>query len=806
MLLSWNWLREVIDLPCGVQELAELFTRSGCEIESLERPAGKLSGCVVAKVLELKPHPDKDTWLVALIDAGTAQKGEKVEVVTAATNLRAGDVVPYAPLGATLADGTAIGARSFGSLESAGMLLSAAEIGLPDLADEFGILRLDLPGSAPGDDLLAALGLDDWILDVSVTPNRGDLLSILGLAREAHALVPGSALRFPEVPAPQGASEWTESFESVSIDTPACLEYALGFIEGATAAPSPMREQVRLIVSGMRPIDNIVDATNLAMLFWGQPLHAFDFDRLPCGAGGKKEITVRCARDGERIATLDGKERVCVESDLLITSAGEAVAIAGVMGGLDSEIHPGTKRIALESAIFDPASVGRTSRRLGLPSQAAFRYNRGTDRERALPAMRYALSLMAAWAGGKPASRVAHTIRVPREKRQVLLDQKMLARVLLWDDMDASGKILNRLGFEKSPDATAPLFTVPSWRNDVSIPEDLVEEVGRVRGWDEVPSRIPGALHSRGNCSDMSRAQQALRRAALARGLQEVVTYSFLAPKELEQLEFPADDPRSNSIEMLNPISADQSVMRTTLLPGLLRVLQANLRAGWRDPVRVFEMGRVFLRGDSAPVELERIGGLLYAGREKHRLYASRTEEDFYSLKADLTALAASRGARLDFKAGAEPFGHLGQTACVLCEGQAIGYLATLKPRIARNLEFAAPVYVFEIEAAPFERERFSSFAAGARFPSSYRDIALLAGRDRTQEEITADLRALGGKYLINATLFDVFSGEGIPDGTRSLAYSLEYRHDERTLADEEVEEANRVLRDALSKKGYTLR
>ena len=796
MKLSWKWLQEIVFLPVDVFTLAEKLTAAGTEVESIEGVAPNLVGAVIASVREITPHSGASHLKVAEVEWG---KGS-ARCITAATNVKKGDKVPYGPPGAVLADGTVLGVRDFDGASSEGMMLSAEEIGLPSIQEEEGILIL--PPDAPiGEDVRSWLGLDDVVMELSITPNRGDLLSVLGVARECCAIIPEARLRELKIQRLGDEGEWPLPFEGIKLLHDGCLLYLLGLATDVNIAPSPMNVKVKLALSGMRPINNIVDATNLAMLLLGQPLHAFDYDRLP-----SPEITVRTAKDGERFMTLDGKERILTPSDLLITSGGAAVGIAGVMGGANTEVTEGTQRIVVESAIFDPIMISATSRRLGIASEAAYRFARGVDLAGARPALEYVLQLLREWGAAVPHPIVKSEARSSRGSRIVSLRGTSLKKYLLSGDMDEASKILARLGFEevvREKDRTA--FLVPTYRLDVSIEEDLIEEVARIKGYDSIPSRLPPFLRKPGEKGTEVKVQARLREIGMARGYTEVVTYSFISPDFVPLLRFKPDDPRSSAVSLLNPLSKDQATLRTSLLPGLLKAACDNVRNGWRAPIRIFEMGRVFCAEENGVLEEDHIGGVVFTGKEARILYPELLD-DLLSVKADVEAFAAASGLKLSFVPGEETFAHKGQSAHILCEGKRIGYLARIKPSIERELELGASVYAFEFDLSPLTREFFPRYALGDRFPPVMRDVAIIVPKGKSADSVLGDIKRLASPLVCSIRLFDVYEGQGIPEGQRSLAFSLEYKSPERTLSDEEVEEHHRNLRAALSREGYIVR
>lgn len=800
MRISWNWLNEFCKIPLSPEEAASRLTVTGCEVESIERPCTALKGLRVGKIEKLQVHPERSDLFVADLDIG----GAPVRCVTAARNLRENDRVPYGAPGSVIADGSVLGTRTFSSVVSEGMMLSAEEIGLPEIGCEFGILRLPDRFSA-GEDLVKALKLDDCILEISITPNRGDLLSLMGLARECYGVIPGSTLVMEDFRTPLPGGSWPLAWEGLALEDPGCPLYGLSLAPSVRIEPSPMETRVRLAFSGVRSINNIVDATNLVMLITGQPLHAFDLDRLPA-----REITVRGAKEGERFTTLDSREHLLAEGDLLITSGGVPVGLAGIMGGENSEITSETKSVAFESAYFEPLRVSRTARRLGMGTEASYRFSRGVDPSRVLPA----LSCLSDYLKRETGQQVEEEVRVARtrtwEKRRVTLTRKKMHRVLLWDDMSGASNYLQRLGLKEIAGSGETLeFEIPTARADLSIEEDLIEEVGRLRGYEQVPSRIPPLLRGTGQRGDEVDAQRRIRIVAMSRGYLEVVTYSFISPKWVEWLRIPETDPRSAGFQLANPISQDQSVMRTTLLPGLLQALQTNIRSGWKDPLRLFEIGRVFHPGDTGseePREILRMAGISWNGKDRRVLYGDCLKDDVLSVKADIMALCGSRGLVPGFTAGREPFGHAGQTARVTLDGRPAGFLMSLKPGILRELEIPGPVFAFEVDIEAMLPDRGFRFGQVVRFPAVYRDISLIAPQDRTVAAVEEEIRLLGGSLLRGVILFDVYQGKGIPEGTRSLAFSLAYGDPSRTLRDEEVDEVHGALRENLAKKGFVLR
>jgi phenylalanyl-tRNA synthetase beta chain len=719
--------------------------------------------------------------------------------------------------------------RDFDEVRSEGMMLSAAELGLPDVDIVEGILVL--PDAPLGADALSLYGLGDVLLDVSVTPNRGDLLSVLGVARELKGLYPDAVLKpMPWEKSGPGTGDWPVPFGSISLPDDGCLNYHLGLATNVKIGPSPVEIRVALSHLGMRPISNVVDATNYVMLLLGQPLHAFDLNTLP-----EREITVRAAFEGETIVTLDGKERVLTPQDMLITSgkdgkkAGgrptEPIALAGVMGGKQTGISDDTDIVVLEGASFSPRRVGHTSRRLSIASEAAFRYSRGVDPVLSALGVDCALSLMAEWSGAKIGYRRLSAFNTQPEPKPVVLTKKKLQTYLLWSDMEESTRILEgyavRRVKDKESGEDARAFVPPTWRPDIVIEEDLIEEIGRYRGYDAAPVRMPGVLPRRGDIGPETSLAGFLRSCAIARGYVEVITYSFLPESFISTLRLPGGDPRARPLLLENPISQDWVAMRTTLVPGLLNGLRESVASGWRDPVRIFEIGRVFLRGESGEhSEPDVLAGLVSGGTDPRSPWGER--EDFLSVKADVAAFLQARGAGVTFARGEEPFGHKGQTADILLDAgrPKIGYLARLSPAVERELGFTEPVCVFELCISALEAPGRPAYVPASPFPATFRDISMLVPSEVTQGEVRAEIRAIAaerfaseglardtaGGFLESVKLFDLYSGKGIPEGYRSMAFSLSYRASDRTLNDEEVDKIHNAVRDTLTQRGYNMR
>ena len=798
MLISWELLKNFIGIDVTPEDLAERLTFSGSEVEGITYAAGKMKGVVAAKIDALESHPKDPKYSIAHLDTGN---GRSV-CVTSAKNMKKGDMVFYAGEGSVLPDGTEMGTRDFHGVLSYGMMLSAEELGLLDVDDPSGLLIL--PNDArPGDSAKSLYHLGDVILDVSITPNRGDLLSLLGMAREIKGLYPKSTLRTPEWLRPlKQEKEWTEDFGKISLPDKGCYAYRLGLATGAKIYGSPLTAKIDLAHLGMRPINNAVDVTNYIMMMLGQPLHAFDLNTLPA-----REITVRAAHEGEHITTLDGKDRALTERDMLITSGGEAIALAGVMGGQQTGINPDTSTIVIESASFSPVRVGHTSRRLGINSEAAFRFSRTVDPALSKTALMAASVLMREWCGAEVDYRPLSAENEIRKPEPVTLTRKKLSVYLSWDNMNEAAKILEGFRIEQVKGSdNERVFMPPTSRPDITIEEDLIEEIGRFRGYNETEERLPGEMPGRADIGQSMRLAGFVRGTLIPRGYTEVLTYSFLPEDFPEKLRLPDDDARAKPLKLSNPISRDQMAMRTTLLPGLLMGLKVSVSSGWREPVRIFEQGRVFVSNN----EPEHAAGIIFNGLDTRSPTGNRSE-DFYTVKADVESLITARGYRAEFVSGHEPFTHAGQTADVLVDGVKIGFIGRIKPAIEQELDVSG-IYAFEIDMTALSASKKPEFIPSSSFPASFRDISLLVSIGKSNDDVMKDIRecvnesGTEGIALESLRLFDVYIGKGIPEGFRSLAYSLSYRSNEKTLTVEEVETLHNNVRESLKRKGYVIR
>jgi phenylalanyl-tRNA synthetase beta chain len=775
-----GWLGEFVMVASSPEDLADRMTMHGLPVERILRPWEDLSGVLVARVLEVRDHPGADRLCVARVDAGSGEH----EVVVGVRNMSPGDLVPYAPPGATLPglDGP-LERREIRGVASDGMLCSPKELGIS--GDQERILVLDDTGE-PGVDAKAALGLDDTVLDIEVLANRADLLSIVGVAREVAAMT-GEDLKVPPATAPAAGPAAGEVTVEV-VDGERCPRYLAKVIRGVTAGPSPLRAQVRLTAAGMRPRWNVVDATNYVMLELGQPLHAFDLGRL-AGSG----IVVRLARDGERLVTLEGVERTLTEDDLVIADRERAVAVAGVIGGADTEVTEATGDVLLEAAVFEPRGVFRTSRRLGLRTEASIRFDRGVDPEAVAEAAERAATFLAEWAGGTPVPGAVDVGESPARRTVGLRPER--ASMLLGVNLSSVEvrEALGRLRIPATEEEERVVADIPSYRVDLVREVDLIEEVGRSVGYERVPSTLPGVRQAGGLTADQ-RVRRGIADLLAGAGMWEKHSVPFASAEDLALI------PGRPPVRMANPISADDAGLQTSLLPGLLRAAMRNV-AHRRTSVRLFEIAVTFRAGDPDPVEEERVAVLL-TGPVGQGWPAERRDHDFLDAKGLLEHLVEGLTADgMELGEPAEPPWHPGRSAVVTIGGEPSGEVGELHPRVARRFDLPGRVAAFELRVTPLVPASGTEprYRDVSRFPPVHRDVAFVLDASVPAGAVQAALVDTASELLDRAVLFDVFEGQPLPEGKRSLAFSLDFRAPDRTLTDQEVEDRVRAIADRLA-------
>jgi len=792
--VTLNWLREFVDIDVGLKKLVELLNFSGTKVESVRTPGDDLHGVVVAEVLKIEDHPNADT--LVLVDVRT--DGGERRVVCGARNFSVGDRVPLAQVGARLADMT-ITERKIRGQVSRGMLCSGAELGVS--RDHSGILVLP-PGAEIGADVVPTLGLDDTLLELEITLNRPDCMSVLGVAREIAALT-GQELRRP--PVRLDAVTDVRSPVKVQIEDPlACPRYLVRYIEGVKIGPSPQWIATRLIACGVRPISNVVDVTNYVLLELGHPMHAFDAN----GVAGYS-IVVRRARRGERFISLDGVERNLHPDDLLITDGDKPIGLAGIMGGEESEVSESTSNVILESAYFDPDTIAFTARRQNLRTEASARFERGMDVEMAPVAAERAGQLMGELAGGRASATVVDEYPKRLERARVRLRPANTDRLLgISIPAAEQAERLRSIEMEVS-DATGALdVLVPTFRPDVTREVDLIEEVGRLHGFHELPSTLPkGAA---GGLERDQRADRKLRRVLADLGVHEAVTASLISPEDVEKLGLDESNPARRMVEVANPMGEDERAMRTTLLPSLLKGVALN-RSQRAQGIALFEIARIYEpTKDTLPQEGLALAGAFSGLRREQEWTEPARPWDFFGVKGVLEAACEGLGlGPLGFvPAKGMPF-HPTRAATVSLGSAPLGALGELHPDVCERFDIAERTLVFELSLAPvFEAlpERVQ-IAEPSRFPATYLDLAVVVDDSVAAGKVRDVIERAGAPEVVSVRLFDVYRGDQVPDGMKSLAFALQLRAEGKTMTDDEaIEVRDRILPALQERTGGTIR
>ncbi|HEY9700791.1 MAG TPA: phenylalanine--tRNA ligase subunit beta [Trichocoleus sp.] len=818
MRISLNWLRELVDIKMTPEELADLLTMAGFEVEEIEDRRTWADGVVIGKVLQREQHPNADKLSVCQVDIGA---GKPSTIVCGASNVRADIFVPVATLGTYLPKiDLKIKPRKLRDVPSEGMICSLAEVGLTK--DSEGIHIFPQTDLKVGSDARPYLGLDDVVLDLTSTANRADALSMIGIAREIAALT-GTELRLPQIPE---IPTQQDTDLSIKITEPqACPIYIGTIVDGVKIAPSPDWLQRRLQSAGTRPINNVVDVTNYVLLEWGQPLHAFDRDRLQAVTQSKTvAIGVRYAHTGETLKTLDGQDRSLQEQNLVITAGDVPVALAGVMGGETTEVHEGTANLMLEAAIFDTVSIRRSARAQGLRTESSARYERGVNSAELELACRRAIQLITELAGGTVGTQAvadhrpgqtaaARTIELRLERVN-----QVLGLIITNPEIAASGKtedlteddigelqaadverILTALGCQLAPTGQEGVWsvTVPPYRyRDLEREIDLIEEVARLHGYNNFCDTLPSKTEL-GFLSDDFALTQKIHAAMRAVGLTEVIHYSLVKSGE------------ENQVVLSNPLFVEYSALRTELIPALIDAFQYNLEQG-NGALNAFEIGRVFWREEEGLNEADHIAGILGGDSWQGKWVRSGREQPmtWFEAKGILEGVFRNLGLAVEYQPDRRhALFHPGRTASLWINGNRLGTFGQLHPQVCQERGLPDQVYVFELnldtmlDGMTQEPNLVPLFQPYSSYPASDRDIAFFAPTQFSVADIERSIRKAGGTLLDSVDLFDEYRGENVPQGKRSLAFRLVYRAADRTLTDADIEPVHQKVREALEEK-----
>ena len=789
MNLSMRWLSDFVDIDAKPHDFCEAITLSGSKVEGYTVEGSEISNVIVGKILSIEKHPDADKLVVCQVDVGS---GEPIQIVTGATNLKIGDVVPVAMDNSTLPGGKKIRKGKLRGVVSNGMLCSLGELGLtvhdfPN-AIEDGIMVIDEDVKL-GQDIREALGLNDTCVEFEITSNRPDCFSIIGLAREAAATY-NLPLKL-HTPVVKGTDGDVNDLLQVEVKNPElCMRYIARMVKNVKIEPSPRWMRERLRACGVRPINNIVDITNYVMLEYGQPMHAFDYKYV----NGHK-ITVRTAKNGEKITTLDDVERNLDESMLVIADEKGPVAVAGVMGGEFSSIMDDTDTIVFESACFNGPSVRLTSKKLGLRTESSGRYEKGLDPNNTKPAVDRACELIEMLGAGEVIGGYVDVDNSDKAQRRIKLDVDWTNRFLGIDiPREQMVDYLERVGCVMEGDD----IIVPSFRPDLEHKADISEEIARFYGYDKIPvTAIRGT--AQGHLTEQQKFERTVSNTLLSQGLYEIMTYSFISPKYYDKIRLPEDSPLRKCVTIQNPLGEDTSVMRTTTLPSMLEILAKNYN-NRNESAALFELSPEYIPTEN-PLPDENVQVTLGMYGEQY---------DFYSLKGVVEALLDVLGiADYDVSAVSDnPTFHPGRCACISKDGRDIGTIGEIHPLVLQNYGINTKVYAAKLDASALFDLRCVSkeYKPLPKYPATARDIAVLCDDALPVLDMKKAIQKAAGPILERVSLFDVYKGQQVPDGKKSVAWSLSFRAPDRTLTDEETDGAMKKVLKALDEMGAVLR
>jgi phenylalanyl-tRNA synthetase beta chain len=796
MRVSLNWLKEFVPIDRTPQDLAELLTMAGLEVEVIEPIGQSLQDIIAAKILSVERHAEADRLFICRMDTGK----EDVPVICSAPNLEPGAMVPMALPGTTLPGGLMIEETIIRGVRSVGMLLAEDEMGLTD--DHAGIMVLP-SHLTPGTPVAPALALEDWALDIALTPNRVDCASVMGIAREIAALT-GEKLNKPRIKLRETGPP-VEELTRVNVEDPiGCPRYGAGMIRGIEIKPSPFWMRYRLYVSGIRSISNAVDVTNYVLLETGQPLHAFDYDRLK-----ENRIVVRRAEAGETFTTLDGTTHTLTKDVLMICDGRGSVAVAGIMGGLNSEIFAGSKNVLIESAFFDPVTIRRGAKRLGMSTEASYRFERGIDMEGVIRALQRALVLMAELAGGEIARGVIDVypnpyappsidLRVDKTNRflGISVSKARMAQDLRALDMVA-----------QDVDDEVLRVKPPAFRMDVRRDVDLMEEVARLEGFDKVPVTYPPIRPADGGDPPELKLKENVAEIMVGLGFTEIISYSFFSPESVDFLGAEKQSVLRSFVSLLNPLTTDQSVMRTSLVPGLLGAVKTNFAQGEKD-LRLFEGGRVFRARDmeELPEEKPFLAAVMTGLSQPKRWYSEERTLDFYDIKGAVEALLKALGLR-DFsfeRRAAPPWYRSDLVVAVLLQGMPLGYAGQLSAHVLRRFDLdGQSLFLFELDMTLLmeKTQEAKYFEPVAKFPAVYRDLSLVLARQTESAKIQDIIKREGGELVESVTLFDHYEGGKMHPSEKAVAFRVCYRSNTGTLDGKEINKLHDAIIERIAEE-----
>lgn len=803
MQVSTKWLKDYINIDITPEELAEKLTMAGVPVENVVHADEGLDKVVTGKIEKLEMHPDSDHLRICQMNVGT---GELLQIVTGAPNVKEGQILPVALVGAHLPNGQKISKGKLRGAASNGMLCSAQELKLDlenlpeDQKTGIYILPEDTPIGVPAKEVL---GLDDVVLEFELTANRGDCFSVFGLVREAAVLTEQTA-RFPEIKVNEDDSENAADLITIKIDAPdLCSRFSSRVLKNVKLGPSPEWLQQRLQGAGIRAINNVVDVTNFVMVELGQPMHAYDYDEVTGHV-----LNARRAVAGEQLHTLDDSNRLAKGGELVIADAEKAAGLAGVMGGFETEITEKTKTVVLEAASFNSASIRRTSRAVGLHSEASGRFERGVDETQTIRALDRAAQLLQDMGACTVCKGVVDVYPNPKPKVTIeFTPDQINERLGTTVKSELMIDILTKLDFIITKDDDKYIAKVPSWRGDVTMWEDLSEEVARIHGYDNIPSTLPIGVTSQGHQSDMQNFVDKIKSALVSLGMNEELSFSFTNPTMFDKMNVPQDSELRKAVPIMNPLTDDYPLLRTTLLSSIMENVARNYSRKNED-VRLFEIAPVFypksLPITEQPVETLKLAGIIMGRREPKGWSQNSAEVDFYDIKGILEELFRRISIdRYSVEAGEHFAMHPGKTAVLKKGKDVLATIGEVHPAVANAFNIPKKMYIFEVDMKTLLKYTAKNFHYEQlpKYPSITRDLAILVNKDVSAGEVEKTIAKNGGKHFKSVTLFDVYTGERISADKKSLAFNIKFQSNDRTLTDEEADEAFKKILAAATKQ-----